>query len=231
MENTVSVTSKKKEEAKETFFRFEKDALRRVGVILRLVSIPVALIGILLAIILPTVTIEYANYSQSTTFPVGRADSFVPELIPGYQALFGNGCFYYYAKMNGGPTLLYTAEASPNWILITVFAICLLCCGLVFCITFSKKMEKWSKLATLLYFVTGLAVLASPVFFMVTNNFGNTSAVKTGDLGHYVVYDSLYCHDAYGAIVSFTILTVAAILFAVGTNREMAGGDNRSAQE
>ena len=62
MENTVSVTSKKKEEAKETFFRFEKDALRRVGVILRLVSIPVALIGILLAIILPTVTIEYANY-------------------------------------------------------------------------------------------------------------------------------------------------------------------------
>ena len=65
----------------------------------------------------------------------------------------------------------------------------------------------------------------------LTNNFGNTSAVKTGDLGHYVVYDSLYCHDAYGAIVSFTILTVAAILFAVGTNREMAGGDNRSAQE
>ncbi len=219
------------EERKESFFRFDKSSLKRVGVILRLASIPVALLGLILALVLPTVTIEYATYSSSTTFDVNRAASFVPELISGAQALFGGGCFYYYAKMDSGPALLYTSEAKPNWILISMFIICLLTMVLSFFITFSKKMEKWSKLATLLYFVVGLAILASPIFFMVANNFGNTYGQNKNDIVHYFVYDSLYVHDAYGALVSFGFLAASSVLFAIGTNREMAGGDNRNTQE
>lgn len=218
-------------EGKESFFRFDKSSLKRVGVILRLVSIPVAFIGLILALVLPTVTIEYATYSSSTTFDANRAANFVPELILGSQALFGGGCFYYYAKMDGGPALLYTSEANSNWVLIIMFIVCLLTMVLVFFITFSKKMEKWSKLATLLYFVVGLAILASPIIFMFANDFGNTYGQNKNDIVHYFVYDSLYVHDAYGSLVSFGFLTLSAVLFAVGTNREMAGGDNRNAQE
>ncbi len=227
MENAVTKIA----EEKEPFFRFEKSSFKRVGVILRLASIPVAIIGLVLALILPTVTIEYATYSSSTTFDVSRAASFVPEHILGAQALFGGGCFYYYAKMDGGPALLYTSEANANWILIVMFIIGLLTMVLTFLITFSKKMEKWSKLNTLLYFVVGLAILASPIFFMVANNFGNTYGQNKNDLVHYFIYDSLYVHDAYGSLVSFGFLTLSAVLFAIGTNREMAGGDNRNTQE
>ena len=46
---------------KEPFFRFEKAAFRRIGVILRLIAIPVAIVGIILAIVLPTVSIEYLH--------------------------------------------------------------------------------------------------------------------------------------------------------------------------
>ncbi len=220
-----------KTEERESFFRFDKSSLKRVGVILRLASIPVAIIGLILALVLPTVTIEYATYSSSTTFDVARANSFVPELILGAQALFGGGCFYYYAKMDGGPALLYTSEVSTNWILIAMFVVAILTMVLAFLITFSKRMEKLSKLATLLYFVAGLAILASPIFFMVANNFGNTYGQNKNDIVHYFVYDSLYVHDAYGAIVSFAFMSLSAVLFAIGTSREMAGGDNRNTQE
>lgn len=227
MESTVIAAK----EEKESFFRFDRSSLKRVGVILRLASIPVAIIGMILALVLPTVTIEYATYSSSTTFDASRASSFVPEHILGAQALFGGGCFYYYAKMDGGPALLYTSEANANWILISIFLVGLLTMVLAFLITFSKKMEKWSKLTTLLYFVVGLAILASPIFFMVANHFGNTYGQNKNDIVHYFVYDSLYVHDAYGSLVSFLFLALSAVLFAVGTNREMAGGDNRNSQE
>lgn len=216
---------------KEPFFRFEKAAFRRVGVILRLIAIPVAIIGIILAIVLPTVAIEYANYSGSTTFPGDRANAFAPELIPGYLALFGGDYFYYYLKFKDGPVVLHTALAEADWILLLVFLITVLAMVLTVMVTFSKKMEKWSKVVTLLYFLTGVAVLASPVFFMVTNAFGNTGAVSTSDYAHYIVYDSLYVHSAYGAVVSFSVFVVSAVLFSVGTNFEMGGGDNRNAQE
>ena len=84
---------------------------------------------------------------------------------------------------------------------------------------------------TLFYFLSGVAVLASPVFFMVANSFGNTGAVATSDYAHYIIYDSLYVHSAYGAVVSFFVFVVSAVLFSVGTNFEMGGGDNRNAQE
>ena len=108
---------------KEPFFRFEKAAFRRIGVILRLIAIPVAILGIILAIVLPTVSIEYANYSGSTTFPGDRAYAFVPELIPGYLALFGGDYFYYYLKFKDGPVVLHTALAQTDWVLILVFLV------------------------------------------------------------------------------------------------------------
>ena len=197
---------------KEPFFRFEKAAFRRIGVILRLIAIPVAILGIILAIVLPTVSIEYANYSGSTTFPADRADAFAPELIPGYLALFGGDYFYYYLKFKDGPVVLHTALAQTDWVLILVFLVTILTMAL-------------------LYFLSGVAVLASPVFFMVANSFGNTGAVATSDYAHYIIYDSLYVHSAYGAVVSFFVFVVSAVLFSVGTNFEMGGGDNRNAQE
>ena len=216
---------------KEPFFRFEKAAFRRIGVILRLIAIPVAIVGIILAIVLPTVSIEYANYSGSTTFPGDRADAFVPELIPGYLALFGGDYFYYYLKFKDGPVVLHTALAQTDWVLILVFIVTILTMALTVMVTFSKKMEKWSKVVTLFYFLSGVAVLASPVFFMIANSFGNTGAVATSDYAHYIIYDSLYVHSAYGAVVSFFVFVVSAVLFSVGTNFEMGGGDNRNAQE
>ena len=214
---------------KESFFRFDKEALKRVGVILRLLSIPVAIIAMVLAIALPTVTIDYANYSQSSDFNPARAEAFTPELISGWDSMFGGGYFYYYLKSTEGPTVLFTSIMKTDWILIVAMIVGFITMGLCVMVTFSKKMEKLSKLVTLLYFVVGLFVLASPIFFMTTNGFGNTSAVSSTDVANYWLYDSLYVHCAYGAIVSFAVFVVSAVLFTVGTNREMAGGDNRNA--
>ncbi|MCR5490732.1 MAG: hypothetical protein K6F32_01210 [Bacilli bacterium] len=214
---------------REPFFNFDKASFKRIGVILRLIAIPVAIIAMILAVALPTVTIDYANYSQSSDFSPARANAFTPELISGWSAIIGGEYFYYYLKSTEGPTVLFTALMKTDWALIIVMIVALITMALTVMITFSKKMEKWSKLVTLLYFVVGLAVLASPVFFMTTNSFGNTAAIASTDAAHYWLYDSLYVHCAYGAIVSFLVFTLSAVLFAVGTNREMAGGDNRNA--
>lgn len=216
---------------KEPFFKFEASALKRVGVILRLIAIPVAIIALILAIVLPTVVIDYADYSGSTAFPSDRTDAFVPELIPGYLALFGGDYFYYYLQFKDGPVVLMTALAKLNGIILGSVIVLFLNMIFSVLVTFSKKMEKYSKVVPLLYFLVGVAVLASPVCFMVTNSFGNTGAVPPGDAAHYVLYDSLYVHSAYGAIIAFAIFCVSAILWSVGTNFEMAGGDNRNAEE
>lgn len=218
-------------EKKEPFFKFEASALKRVGVILRLVAIPVAIIALIVALILPTVAIDYASYSGSTTFPADRAEAFIPELIPGYLCLFGGDYFYYYLEFKDGPIVLNTALAQLNVILLVSIVILFLNMAFSVLITFSKKLDKYSKVIPLLYFIVGLVVLASPVTFMVTNSFGNTGAVGAGDAAHYIIYDSLYVHSAYGAIISFAIFCVSAVLWSVGTNFEMAGGDNRSGEE
>lgn len=218
-------------EEKEPFFRFDKEALKRIGVILRLASIPVALIAMILAIALPTIIIDYANYSQSSNFSPVRANAFTPEYISGFQAMFGGGYFYYYLKSAEGPTVLYTSNMLTNWPLIVAMLVGFVTMGLCVLITFSKKLEKLSKLVTLLYFVVGLFVLASPIFFMSVNGFGNTSAVAQNDSAHYWLYDSLYVHCAYGSIVSFIVFALSAVLFGIGTNREMAGGDNRNSED
>jgi uncharacterized membrane protein YedE/YeeE len=92
-------------------------------------------------------------------------------------------------------------------------------------------MEKLSKLVILGYIICGLGCLCSPIWFMAINNFGNTQGVSTADLTHYVMYDSLYVHAAYGAIVSCLVFVLAGVLFGIGTGREMAGGDDRNNEE
>ncbi len=232
MENAVNQhQAMNPKKAKEPLFNFDKAALKRVGVILRLISIPVALVAMILAIALPTIIVDYANYSQSSNLSPVRANAFTPEYISGFNAMFGGGYFYYYLKSAEGPTVLYTSPILTNWPLIIAMLVGFITMALCFMVTFSKKLEKLSKLVTLLYFVVGLFVLASPISFMAINGFGNTAAVAQNDLANYWLYDSLYVHCAFGSIVSFAVFAVSAILFGIGTSREMAGGDNRNAED
>jgi hypothetical protein len=233
MEQTLqaAVNDAPESETKEHFFAFNLATLKRPGVILRLLSIVTCYLGILFAIVLPTVTINYATYSSSTTFDPLRASKFPSELIPGQSALFGGGYFGYYLKSKYGVEILYTAESKFNWVVFFVLIFATLITILAFLLTFSKKLEKLSKVVTLGYVLAGLGVLCSPIWFMAINGFGNTYATSTADLTHYFVYDSLYVHTAYGAIVSCLTFVAAAILFGIGTNREMAGGDSRNGGE
>ena len=129
---------------REPLFRFDKESLKRVGVILRLVAIPVAIIAMILAIALPTVTIDYANYSQSSDFSPARANAFTPELISGFDAMFGGGYFYYYLKSTEGPYALFTSVMKTNWPLIIAMIVGFITMALTVMVTFSKKMEKLS---------------------------------------------------------------------------------------
>lgn len=217
-------------EEKERFLVINGSTLKRSGVILRLLSMVVCFVAVVLSAILPMVSIEYASYSSSTTFSGERAARFPQELIGGWNALFGGDYFSYYLKSKYGPELLYTTKANFNGISFGILVFALVIAALAFLVTFSKKMEKYSKVVTLGYVIGGLGMLCSPIWFMVVNHFGNTSAIATTDLTHYFLYDSLYVHCAYGAIVSCLVFTVAAILFAVGTSREMAGGDDRGGE-
>jgi hypothetical protein len=217
-------------EEKERFLVINGAALKRSGVILRLLSILVCFVAIILSAALPMVTIQYATYSSSTTFSSERAARFPQELISGWNTLFGGDYFSYYLKSKYGPELLYTTKANFNGISFGILLFAIVIAVLAFFVTFSKKMEKYSKIVTLGYFIGGLGMLCSPIWFMVVNSFGNTMATATTDLTHYFVYDSLYVHCAYGAIVSCLVFVLAAVLFGVGTSREMAGGDNRGGE-
>lgn len=227
---TAAVNDAVAGEEKEKFLVFSKETLKRPGVILRLSSILVCLLAIILSAALPMVAIEYASYSSSTTFSADRAARFPQELISGWNALFGGDYFSYYLKSKYGPELLYTTKAQFNGISLGILVFAFVMAIFAFFVTFSKRLEKYSKVVTLGYFIGGLGMLCSPIWFMVSNSFGNSSAVSTADLTHYFLYDSLYVHDAYGAIVSCLVFVLAAILFAVGTSREMAGGDDRGGE-
>jgi len=218
-------------ESKEQFLIINKAALKRPGVILRLFSIVVCFLGSVLAAVLPMVTIEYASYSSSTTFTDARAVRFPAEMISGWNNLFGGDYFGYYLKSKYGAEVLCTVKANFNWVLFLFLILALVFAVLAFFVTFSKKMEKLSKLVILGYIVCGIACVCSPIWFMAVNNFGNTQAIATTDLGHYYLFDSLYVHDAFGAIVSCLVLVGAGVIFAVGTAKENFGGDNRNAEQ
>jgi len=218
-------------EEQDRFLIINKAALKRPGVILRLLSIVVCFVGSILAVFLPMVTIEYASYSSSTTFTDARAVRFPAELISGWNNLFGGDYFGYYLKSKYGAEVLCTVKANFNWVLFLFLIIAILFAVLAFLVTFSKRMEKLSKLVILGYILCGIACVCSPIWFMAVNNFGNTQAIATTDLGHYYLFDSLYVHDAFGAVVSCLVLIGAGIVFAVGTAKENAGGDNRNAEQ
>ena len=215
------------QEKKEPFFSFNRATLKRAGVILRLLGLFTCLLAIILTATLPTVTIEYKFYSSSSEFDNARAVMFPAETIYGPNALFGGGYFAMYLKSNiiKSVHILSSVEAQFNWILFILLVCMLLFMGLGFFVTFTKKMEKFSKLTTLGFAIGAFAALASPVWFMVSNNIGNQYAVATTVLSRYWTYDSFYCHCSWGAIVSACVFVLAAILFALGSGIENKGGE------
>lgn len=233
MENVLAtqVNDAPEKDEKEHFFVFSKDSFKRIGVILRLASIPMCFLAMILSICLPLVSIQYANYSDSTTFSAARANSFPLELISGWNVTFGGGEFSYYLKSKYGAEILTTETASFNWVSFLILMFALLVCAIGFAVTFSKKMEKYSKVVILGYVLAGIGVLCSPIWFMAMNHFGNTQAVATTDLTNYFLYDSLYVHCAFGSIVCCLIYVLSAVLYGIGTNRENVGGDSRGGDQ
>ncbi len=209
------------------FFTIDKETLKRPGVILRLIAIGVCLIAIILTVVLPTVTIQYKYYSSSSEFDNTRALLFPTETIYGPNALFGGGYFAMYFKSNTlkGVHVLSSVQAQFNWILFALLLCMFAFMILAVFVTFTRKLEKFSKLTVLGFAIGGFAAIASPVWFMVTNNVGNTYAVATTSLTKYWVYDSFYCHCAWGAIVAACTFILAAILFAIGSGLENKGGE------
>ena len=212
-------------EEKEPFLVINKETVKRPGVILRLLGILSCLVGIILTVILPTVTMEYRTYSSGSTFDPIRAEAFPAQTIHGPNALFGGGYFALYLKSADTPHLLATVKASFNPILFCILVAMVLFAALAFFVTFSKKMEKLSKLATLGIAVGGFGAIASPVWFMVANHFGNNYLVPTSNLSGYFMYDSLYCHCAWGAVVAALVFVLGASLFGIGANLENKGGE------
>lgn len=213
-------------EEKEPFLVISKDAVKRPGVILRLAAMVTCLVAIFLTVILPTVTIDYKNYSNSTTFDKIRALAFPSEIITGPNAAFGGGYYAMYLRSKETPAhILVTHQAHFNWILVILLVVLLAFIGLAFLVTFSKKAEKLSKLVVLGFSVGGFVAIASPVWFMVTNNIGNNYAVQSTELANYWLYDSFYCHCAWGAIVAAIVFLAAGILFGIGAGLENKGGE------
>lgn len=215
------------EEKTSRFFTFNKETLKRPGVILRLIAIVVCLLGVILTVVLPTVTIQYKYYSSSSEFDNARALLFPAETIYGPNALFGGGYFAMYFKSNilKGVHVLSSVEAQFNWILFVLLLCMFGFMILAVFVTFTRKLEKFSKLTVLGFAIGAFAAIGSPIWFMVANNIGNNYAVATTALSKYWVYDSLYCHCAWGAIVAASVFIIAAILFAIGSGLENKGGE------
>ncbi len=215
------------QEEKERFFSFDLATLKRPGVILRLLAILVCLIAIVLTVVLPTVTIEYKFYSSSSEFDNARALAFPAETIYGPNALFGGGYFAMYFKSNviKGVHILSSVQANFNWILFALLLCMFAFMILGFFVTFTKKMEKLSKLTTLGFAIGAFAAIGSPIWFMVANGIGNQYAVATTTLTRYWTYDSFYCHCSWGAVVAAIVFVIAAILFGIGSGLENKGGE------
>ncbi len=212
---------------KERFLTLDRETLKRPGVILRLLGIVFCLLAIILTIVLPTVVIEYKWYSSSSEFDVTRSSLFPAETIYGPNALFGGGYFAMYLKsaIIKSVHILSSVKAQFNWILFILLICMVVFIVLGFFVTFTKKMEKFSKLTILGFAIGAFVAIASPIWFMVTNGIGNQYAVATTVLSRYWMYDSFYCHCSWGAIVAAVAFIVAAVLFGIGTGIENKGGE------
>jgi hypothetical protein len=196
-------------------------ALRK-GQIVRLIAALAAVLGIIFYLALPQVLIAYQHYSNTTTAGV-RDYSFPSELISGLLNLTGNGYFSYYKKSAQGPEVLIAQHGAFNGFALALLFLAVAAIALTLWLNFTRKNEKWSKITTLLYVICGLMCFMGPIFFLVCNGFGAADTTKSSNVADYWLYDSLYVHDAYGAIVTGLIFFVGAISFGVGTNLE--GGD------
>lgn len=213
-------------EEKEPFLVINKDTVKRPGVILRLAAMVTCFVAIILTVVLPTVTIDYKNYSNSTTFDKLRAAAFPSEIISGPNALFGGGYYGMYLRSKDTAAhILVTNQAHFNWVLTILLVVLLASIVLAFFVTFSKKAEKLSKLVVLVFCVGGFVSIASPIWFMVTNNIGNNYAVQATELANYWLYDSFYCHCAWGAIAAAVVFLIAGVLFGLGATLENKGGE------
>jgi hypothetical protein len=194
----------------------------RKGQWVRLSAIVITLVAIILFLTLPQITIAYQKYSNTST--AGARDySFPLELISGIQNLTGNGYFAIYRKSAQGPEVLTTLKSSFNGFALSTIIVAIVACGLDIWLTFTKKNEKWSKLTALLFVICGIMAFMGPIFFLVSNGFGAADWTASSDIFSYWIYDSLYVHDAYGAVASGLVFFIAAIAFGVGTSLE--GGD------
>jgi hypothetical protein len=201
----------------------------RKGQWFRLAGVVVCLLGIILYLALPQIIIQYQLYSNTST--AGTRDySFPLEYISGVMNFFGNGFFSYYKKSSYGAEVLVAQSASFNYFALAIVLLAVVCCVLDAWLTFTKTHERWSKLATLLFVVCGLMVLGGPIWFLVINNFGAADWTASSYIGTYWLYDSLYVHDAYGAIITSLTFFLAAVLFGVGTSME-GGSRNDNRQE
>ena len=194
----------------------------RKGQWFRLAGVAMALLAIVLYVVLPQVAINYQLY-DSTSNAGPRDYNFPTELISGFNNLFGGSAFCFYQKSTLGAEVLTAKFASFNWFGLALILVGLIACGLDVWLTFTKQHEKNSKLTTLLFFVAGIMALAGPIWFIVINHFGAADWTPLTYISQYWLYDSLYVHDAYGAILVFAVFTLAAVLFGTGTSFE--GGD------
>lgn len=201
--------------------RFSFSQIRK-GQYVRLLAVAIALIGIVLYLALPQLIIAYKHYSNTTT--AGERDYLFPsEYISGILNLFGNGYFSYYKKSNLGPEVLVSQHASFNFFALGLLIVAAAAIGMTLWLNFTAKNEKWSKLTGLLYVIAGMMCFMGPIFFLVTNGFGSADTTRSNDIANYWIYDSLYVHDAYGAIVTGLVFFLGAGAFGLGTNLE--GGD------
>jgi hypothetical protein len=196
-------------------------ALRK-GQWFRLAAIGIALLAILCYLVMPQILIAYQKYSNTSTAGV-RDYAFPYEYISGISNAFGGSPFVFYRKSNLGPEVLVSQTSAFNFFSLALFLIALVAIGMDIWLTFTKKNEKWSKLVTLLFAICGLMAFMGPIFFLVSNHFGAADWTASSNLLNYWLYDSLYVHDAYGAIVTGLIFFVSAIAFGIGTGME--GGD------
>jgi|LAHS01.1.fsa_nt_gb hypothetical protein len=202
----------------------------RPGQWIRLAAIAVTFVAIILYLCLPQILIAYQKYSNTSTAGVRDYD-FPLEYISGTLNFFGNGYFSYYTKSNLGPEVLVSQQASFNGFALANLLIALAACGLDLWLTFTKKNEKWAKLTGLLFVICGLACFMGPIFFLAANHFGAADWTASSNLQDYWLYDSLYVHDAYGAIITGIVFILAAICFGVGTGLEGGNKDDNRQQE
>jgi hypothetical protein len=194
----------------------------RKGQWLRLAATGAAFLGIVFYLCLPQVLIAYQLYSNTSTAGV-RDYLFPAEYISGTTNFFGNVYFILYQKSNLGPEVLTTKMASFNGFALTIVLLALAAMALCLWLNFTSAHEKYTKVCTLLFVLPGIMCFMGPIFFLAVNGFGAADWTASSNLQKYWIYDSLYVHDAYGAIMAGLTFMGAAVLFGLGTNAE--GGD------